>query len=116
MKKEYYKLINNNDISVLEINWNLWLIEFEQAFQEFKVLIKNWNQKIVFDLRNVEFINSRIAWWFFELQEILEGLWWNIVIVWMQEQIEDTLDLIWMFNYIKRAKTVEKWIQFLSRK
>lgn len=62
---------------------------------------------IVLEMAEVEYMNSTAIWYMAEWYNIFTQKWWEIAIVWAQENIEDTLDIVWLASRIKMYSTVE---------
>lgn len=80
------------------------------------IIAKEKIYNLVFNMSKVEFINSRWAWWIAGIFDDIDTLGWKIYITNMNESIEDTLDLLWLFLFISKAKTDKEALNLITTK
>lgn len=78
---------------------------FDRILQQIK---ENWKFKIIMNMQNIDTINSRAAGGFARIYEHVDDFWWVVCVCNMNIFIEDTLDLLWMFLFLSKAKTEQE--------
>lgn len=102
---------------IIKFDWEFTNENVPDLFEEVSKTIKEANiYNIIFDMQNIETINSRTAWWFARIYEETDVFWWIIYITNMNLFIDDTLDLLWMFLFLKKTKTNEEAIKWILNK
>lgn len=97
-----------------------WEFTNENAISIFddvsKIRADNKKGNIIFNMQNIDTINSRAAWWFARIYEESDTLWWTVYVSNMNVFIEDTLDLLWMFLFLEKSKTQELALEEINIK
>jgi len=104
-------------IIIFRFNWEFANNNTEDIFKRVKnIVLKEKIGNLVFNMSKVEFINSRWAWWIAGIFDDIDTLGWRIYITNMSESVEDTLDLLWLFLFIAKAKTEKEAINLITTK
>lgn len=104
-------------ILIFKFNWEFSNENTEILFSKIRKIIKKEKiYKLIFDMEKVEFINSRWAWWIAGIFDELDIFWGKIYITNMNENIEDTLDLLGLFLFIWKAKTNKEALDLIIKK
>lgn len=103
-----------NSVMIFKFNWEFTNDNAIEIFDNtIKSILTNRIYNVIIDFWNIETINSRTAWWLAKIFEEIDKFWWVIYITNMNNFIEDTLDLLWMFFFLYRAEDNEKALSLI---
>ncbi|EKE30336.1 MAG: hypothetical protein ACD_2C00005G0011 [uncultured bacterium (gcode 4)] len=77
-------------------------------------IMENWKFDIIVNMKMVDTINSRVAWWFAWIYEKIDIFWWSLYVTDMNNYVDDTLDLLWMYLFLQKADNEEEALKKLK--
>lgn len=69
---------------------------------------------VVFNMQNIDTINSRFAWAISSIFEECDSRWWIVIVYNCNTYVDDALDLLWMYFFIKKASNKEEINKLIS--
>ncbi|EKE27375.1 MAG: hypothetical protein ACD_3C00216G0003 [uncultured bacterium (gcode 4)] len=102
-------------VIIFKFNWeftneNAWRI-FDRVVAD---IMENGKFDVIINMKSVDTINSRVAWWFAWIYEKIDIFWWNVYVTNMNNFVDDTLDLLWMYLFLRKATTEEEALKWLK--
>lgn len=109
-----YKSINEN-ILLFSLSWEVTNDNVIDLFDDIdKIIFEKSIINIIFDFKDINSINSRVAGRIANLYEKLEWFWWNIITINMNDYVDDSLELLWMFLFISKSQNLEEAIILIN--
>lgn len=104
----------DNWVLIFEFSWyldetNVWEV-FESIHAELGDFI---NKKVIFDLQNLEYLNSRSLGSLYEIDSLLTDNWWKIYITNCNDKVKSILDLVWVDYLLPIVSTKEEALKLL---
>lgn len=104
-------------VFTIKLSWKLDQVSILDYNKSVVELMDNNSESfvIVLEMSDVEYMNSTAIWYMAEWYNIFTEKGWEIAIVWAQENIEDTLDIVWLASRLKMYPTIDLFkVDFLS--
>lgn len=103
-------------IIIFRFSWEFTNDNTDLIFSKVKKIIsKEEISNLIFNMQDVEIINSRWAWWIAWIYESIDSFGGKIYITNMNEYIEDALDLLGLFLFVWRAKDEKEAIDLIIK-
>ena len=103
------KKTTKDNITVYTFYWNFDWTNVDNEFDSiYEDLWDFKNKKVIFNLKWLDYINSKAIWYFWNLWLKIKSKWWKVFITNSKEKIIDILMLVWVaWNIIPLLSTEE---------
>ena len=114
IKKEIIDKDGNNSIEVYTFKWELDETNSDTTFKKIYQDIDNFSKKIIFNLEWLDYMNSKSIWYIADIFSKTKDKSGILVLTSLTEEIDDTLDLVWVKSFIKVFSNNEEASLFIK--
>lgn len=105
--------IEEDKVIICTIKWEADNTNIDWVFDKINWDIENHN-KIILNLSELVFCNSKFLWNLFFLADTVEKKWWKLCILECNSLIIESLSVVWIFDIIPMFTEKKEALNFLQ--